>query len=100
MSQRLISTLKLFGVDAQLSYTVQGPVVTKYAIELAPGTRYSAVTNLTDNLKGALHAKSIRIEAPIPGEDRIGIEDYFWQDEPADAESFIPAWTGEGVVRA
>jgi len=72
--QRLISTLKLFGVDAQLSYTVQGPVVTKYAIELAPGTRYSAVTNLTDNLKGALHAKSIRIEAPIPGEDRIGIE--------------------------
>ena len=74
MSQRLISTLKLFGVDAQLSYTVQGPVVTKYAIELAPGTRYSAVTNLTDNLKGALHAKSIRIAAPIPGEDRIGIE--------------------------
>ena len=74
MSQRLVSTLKLFGVDAQLSYTVQGPVVTKYAIELAPGTRYSAVTNLTDNLKGALHAKSIRIEAPIPGEDRIGIE--------------------------
>ena len=73
-SQRLISTLKLFGVDAQLSYTVQGPVVTKYAIELAPGTRYSAVTNLEDNLKGALHAKSLRIEAPIPGEDRIGIE--------------------------
>ena len=74
MSQRLVSTLKLFGVDARLDYTVQGPVVTKYAIELAPGTRYSAVTNLTDNLKGALHAKSIRIEAPIPGEDRIGIE--------------------------
>ena len=36
MSQRLVSTLKLFGVDATLSYTVQGPVVTKYAIELAP----------------------------------------------------------------
>ena len=74
MSQRLISTLKLFGIDATLSYTVQGPVVTKYAIELAPGTRYSVVTNLIDNLKGALHATSIRIEAPIPGEDRIGIE--------------------------
>ena len=53
MSQRLISTLKLFGVDAQLSYTVQGPVVTKYAIELAPGTRYSAVTNLTDRSRSA-----------------------------------------------
>ncbi len=74
MSQRLISTLKLFGIDAKMSYTVKGPVVTKYAIELAPGTRYSAVTNLVDNLKGALHATSIRIEAPIPGEDRIGIE--------------------------
>ena len=73
-SQRLIDTLKIFGVDAQLKYTVQGPVVTKYAVELAPGTRYSAVTNLQDNLKGALHAKSLRIEAPIPGEECIGVE--------------------------
>ena len=74
MSQRLIDTLKLFGVDATMSYTVQGPVVTKYALMLAPGTRYSSVTNLQDNLKGALHAKSLRIEAPIPGEECIGIE--------------------------
>ena len=74
MSQKLIDTLKLFGVDARLTYTVQGPVVTKYAIELAPGTRYSSVTNLQDNLKGALHAKSLRIEAPIPGEECIGVE--------------------------
>ena len=72
--QNLINTLKIFGIDATLSYTVQGPVVTKYAIELAPGTRYSAVTNISDNLMGALRAKSLRIEAPIPGEDRIGIE--------------------------
>lgn len=74
MSQKLIDTLKLFGVDATMSYTVQGPVVTKYAIMLAPGTRYSSVTNIADNLKGALHAKSLRIEAPIPGEECIGIE--------------------------
>ena len=73
-SQRLIDTLKLFGVDATMSYTVQGPVVTKYALMLAPGTRYTAVTNLQDNLKGALHAKSLRIEAPIPGEEAVGIE--------------------------
>ena len=73
-SQRLIDTLKLFGVDATMSYTVQGPVVTKYAIMLAPGTRYATVTGLQDNLKGALHAKSLRIEAPIPGEEAIGIE--------------------------
>ncbi len=74
MSQKLIDTLKLFNVDATMSYTVQGPVVTKYALMLAPGTRYSAVTNIADNLKGALHAKSLRIEAPIPGEECIGIE--------------------------
>ena len=74
MSQRLIDTLKLFGVDATLAYTVQGPVVTKYALRLAPGIRYSSVTNISDNLMGALHAKSLRIEAPIPGEECVGIE--------------------------
>ena len=74
MSQRLIDTLKIFGVDATLAYTVQGPVVTKYALQLAQGTRYSAVTNIYDNLMGALQAKSLRIEAPIPGEDHVGIE--------------------------
>ena len=74
MSQKLIDTLKLFGVDATLAYTIQGPVVTKYAIQLAPGIRYSAVTNIADNIKGSLHAKSLRIEAPIPGEEAIGIE--------------------------
>ena len=74
MTQKLIDTLKLFGVDATLAYTVQGPVVTKYALKLAPGIRYSSVTNIQDNLMGALHAKSLRIEAPIPGEENIGIE--------------------------
>lgn len=73
-ANRLVTTLKLFGVDASVCYTIQGPVITKYAIELTPGTRYSVVTNIQDNLKGALRAKSIRIEAPIPGEDCIGIE--------------------------
>ena len=74
MTRRLIDTLKIFGVDAELAYTVQGPVVTKYALRLAPGIKYSAVTNISDNLMGALHAKSLRIEAPIPGEENIGIE--------------------------
>ena len=74
MSKTLIETLKIFGIDATLAYTVQGPVVTKYALSLAPGIRYSAVTNISDNLMGALHAKSLRIEAPIPGEDCVGIE--------------------------
>ncbi len=74
MSQKLVDTLKIFKIDAEISYTVQGPVVTKYALLLAPGTLYSKVTSLADNIKGALHAKSLRIEAPIPGEEAIGIE--------------------------
>ena len=74
MTKKLIDTLKIFGIDATLAYTVQGPVVTKYALQLAPGIRYSAVTNIQDNLMGALHAKSLRIEAPIPGEECIGFE--------------------------
>ncbi len=74
MSQKLVDTLKIFKIDAEISYTIQGPVVTKYALMLAPGTRYSVVTSLTDNIKGALRAKSLRIEAPIPGEEAIGIE--------------------------
>ena len=74
MAQKLIDTLKIFGIDAELEYKIEGPVVTKYALKLAPGVRYSAVTNISDNLMGALHAKSLRIEAPIPGEECIGIE--------------------------
>ncbi len=73
-AKRLIDTLSLFGIDATLSYKVEGPVVTKYAVKLKPGTRYNVVTALSDNLMGALHAKSLRIEAPIPGEDNVGIE--------------------------
>ena len=72
--ETLVETLKLFGVDATIKYIVEGPVVTKYAVFPAPGTRYSAITSITDNLKGALRAKTIRIETPIPGEDCIGIE--------------------------
>ncbi len=74
MSQRIINTLKIFNVDATMCGTIQGPVVTKYKIQLAVGTRYSAVTNLTTDLKGALMAKSLRIEAPIPGDSAVGIE--------------------------
>lgn len=74
MSKKLIDTLKLFGIDATIAYTIQGPVVTKYAVQLAPGTKYSVVTNIEKNLMGALHARSLRIEAPIPGEENVGIE--------------------------
>ena len=74
MSARIINTLKLYKVDATLSFTVKGPVITKYAIKLAEGTPYSSVTKHELELMGALHAKSLRIEAPIPGKEEVGIE--------------------------
>ena len=74
MSQKLVDTLKLFDVNATLAYTVQGPVVTKYALTPEPGTRPEKFTSLQATLMMALKAKSLRIEAPIPGEDKIGIE--------------------------
>jgi len=74
MSHKLIDTLKLFDVTAELAYTVQGPVVTKYALTPEPGTRPEKFTSLQATLMMALKAKSLRIEAPIPGEDKIGIE--------------------------
>lgn len=74
MSKKLVDTLKLYGVDATLSYTIQGPVVTKYALTPEPGIKPEKFTALQNTLMMALKAKSIRIEAPIRGEDKIGIE--------------------------
>ena len=58
----------------ELAYTVEGPVVTKYALTPEPGTRPEKFTSLQATIMMALKAKSLRIEAPIPGEDKIGIE--------------------------
>ena len=74
MAAKLIDTLRLFDVDATLAYTVEGPVVTKYALTPQPGTRPEKFLALQNTLMMALKAKSLRIEAPIPGEDKVGIE--------------------------
>lgn len=73
-AKRLINTLSLFGINAKITDIKAGPVVTKYAIFPEPGTRYEAITSLHNNLKGAMQAISLRIEAPIPGKDWIGFE--------------------------
>lgn len=74
MAQRLIDTLKVFDVNAQLAYYVAGPVVTQYALSLDLGTRVEKVAGLSRNLQMALQATSLRIEAPIPGKNAVGIE--------------------------
>ena len=74
MTERIINTLKLYNIESTLSFTVLGPVITKYAIKLEPGTPYNKVTGRYNELKGALHARSLRIEGPIPGKEEVGIE--------------------------
>ena len=71
---KLIETLKLFDVEATLIDKIQGPVVTQYRLSLAPGTRPEKVEALQSTLMMAMKAKSLRIQAPIPGEDAVGIE--------------------------
>ena len=71
---KLMETLKVFGVDAELANTIEGPVVTQYAVTPAPGQPVKRITGLTRDLQRALKAKTIRIFAPIPGEDTVGIQ--------------------------
>ncbi len=73
-SDKLDATLTAFNVGAHTVAHTIGPTVTQFQIALDPGVRVSKITNLTDDLKRALAAKDIRIEAPIPGQSTVGIE--------------------------
>ncbi|WP_452233271.1 DNA translocase FtsK [Loigolactobacillus binensis] len=70
----LNETLKAFNVQATVSRWSIGPAVTQFEVSLARGVKVSKITNLSDDLKLALAAKDIRIEAPIPGKSTVGIE--------------------------
>ncbi|MFC6253834.1 DNA translocase FtsK [Secundilactobacillus hailunensis] len=70
----LDETLQAFHVDAHVVDWTVGPTVTQFQVHLALGVKVNKITNLTDDLKLALAAKDIRIEAPIPGKTTVGIE--------------------------
>lgn len=70
----LESTLDSFGVSAKIVQTCQGPAVTRYELEPAPGVKVSRIVNLADDIALKLAAPGVRIEAPIPGKAAIGIE--------------------------
>ncbi len=70
----LVETLAHFGVTARVCGTVVGPRVTRYGLQLSPGTKVSKVNNLTDDIAYALATTEIRILAPIPGKSAIGVE--------------------------
>nr|MCU0609359.1 DNA translocase FtsK [Chitinispirillaceae bacterium] len=73
-SRILVEKLLSFGVEGKVEAVSPGPVVTRYEIVLAPGTRINKVVNLQKDLELAVRGKAIRIEAPIPGKSAVGIE--------------------------
>lgn len=70
----LEDTLASFSVKARIVHVSQGPAVTRYELEPAPGTKVSKIVSLSDDLALSLAAPGIRMEAPIPGKAAIGIE--------------------------
>ncbi len=71
---KIQDTLKSFNVDVRMGAVTCGPTVTRYELFPEQGVRVNKITNLADDLKLSLAAKSIRIEAPIPGKSAVGIE--------------------------
>ncbi|WP_245602168.1 DNA translocase FtsK [Peribacillus kribbensis] len=73
-SEILNETLLNFNVRARVVNVTQGPAVTRFEVQPEPGVKVNKVTNLTDDIKLAMAAQDIRLEAPIPGKHTIGIE--------------------------
>ena len=73
-AQKLEETLRNFHVDARVMQVTQGPTVTRYEIQPAVGVKVNSIVRLADDIALNLEAKSIRIEAPIPGKAAVGIE--------------------------
>ena len=70
----LEKTLREFGIEIQVVACETGPVITLYEVELSPGTRVQKIFALANDISIALKAPPIRVVAPIPGKDTIGIE--------------------------
>jgi DNA segregation ATPase FtsK/SpoIIIE, S-DNA-T family len=106
----LVQTLSHFGVDANVIGQISGPRVTRYELQLAPGTKVAKVAALKDDLSYALATTEIRILAPIPGKQAVGVEvpnlspnlvtlgDIF-DDLPATA-SPLSVWLGKDISGA
>ncbi len=109
-AEALLQALANFGVEATLSGQVSGPRVTRYELQLAPGTKVGKVAALKDDLAYALATTEIRILAPIPGKQAVGVEvpnlapnivtlgDIF-DDVPSSA-SPLSVWLGKDISGA
>ncbi len=67
-------TLETFGIEARVTDITRGPTITRFELEPAPGIKVNRFTSLADDLALALKADGVRVEAPIPGKGRVGIE--------------------------
>jgi len=70
----LEKTFTNFGINAKVVGVIQGPTVTRYEIHPAPGVKISKITNLSNDIALSFAVASVRIEAPIPGKNAVGIE--------------------------
>ncbi|HKT44595.1 MAG TPA: DNA translocase FtsK [Gaiellaceae bacterium] len=110
VAELLVQTLAHFGVEATVIGQISGPRVTRFELQLAPGTKVSKVAGLKDDLSYALATTEIRILAPIPGKQAVGVElpnlspnlvtlgDIF-DDLPATA-SPLAVWLGKDISGA
>ena len=73
-AMKLEETLHSFNIDAQVTNVTQGPAVTRYEVHPNSGVKVKGIKNLADDIALNMEAKSIRIEAPIPGKPAVGIE--------------------------
>ena len=73
-AELLIQTLETFGVEGRVTNIAPGPVITRYEVEPGPGVRVSKIANLSDDIARVMEAQSVRIIAPIPGKNSVGIE--------------------------
>jgi S-DNA-T family DNA segregation ATPase FtsK/SpoIIIE len=106
-AELLVRTLSHFGVEATVVGEISGPRVTRYELQLAAGTKVSKVAGLKDDLSYALATTEIRILAPIPGKQAVGVEvpntspnlvtlgDVF--DDLPQAASPLSVWLGKDI---
>jgi len=108
VARTLLETLGHFGIDAKVIGRVTGPHITRYEIRLAPGIKVAKIAQLKDDLAYALAATDIRILAPIPGKQAVGVEvpnarrkivhlGDVYQDPPADW-SPLTVWLGKDIA--
>jgi S-DNA-T family DNA segregation ATPase FtsK/SpoIIIE len=107
IGRKLIETLGHFGVEAKIVGVVSGPHVSLYELRLAPGIKVKKVTELANDLAYALASTDIRILAPIPGKQAVGVEvpntrrrmvrlGDVYAGRPAKTSPLV-AWLGKGI---